>query len=1262
MATMILSGAGAAIGSAFGPLGTMLGRAGGALLGSALDRRLFGTEPPSRAIEGPRLGAVRLATAEEGLPIPRAYGTVRAGGHLIWATRFEEVTSVEEHGGRSGGKGPRPPNGPTTTTTTYAYHANAAYAVCEGPIDRVRRVWADGRELDLSEIDMRVYRGTEDQLPDPLIAAKQGGDVPAYRGTAYVVFERLALEPFGNRLPQFSFEVIRGVNSVARDLRAITIIPGATEYGYDPLPVTEMLQPGESVSRNRHQRIATSDWTAAIDELQALCPNLETVSLVVSWFGDDLDCGRCRIEPRVETNARPGVDRAWSVAGVSRANARTVSWHDGGPAYGGTPSDASVVAAIRDLRARGLRVFLYPFVLMDIAPGNGLDDPYGGAEQAAYPWRGRITVSPAPGRDGTPDGSAGADVAVARFLGSASAPNYAAFVAHCASLAVAAGSVDGFVIGSELRGLTWVQGANGHPFVDGLRSIAAASKAALGPGTTVTYAADWTEWYGHQPPDRPGDLLYHLDPLWADPAIDAIGIDCYVPLGDYRDSDALDGGLDGTVSALDVAALRRAITGGEGFDWFYASEADRAARVRTPITDGAHAKPWVWRVKDLASWWSNVHVERRSGVENGPPTAWVPGSKPIILTEVGAPAVDRAANQPNVFPDPKSSEDAAPHHSSGARDDAAQHAVLRAHLDHWRDDGPVDPADVFLWTWDARPAPAFPLRSDIWSDGANWSRGHWLNGRLSGAPIGEIIAAVLADHGFGRFDVTGVDGFAAGLLLDDPATARASLDAVLETHAIGVAERDGVLEFRSLARPRLPIASLSAVAVEGAEPDAVRTRAREIDLPEEIALAHRDPMRDHGVATALVRGPGRNFHRAAVASPLVLEGEHAAATAATLLRAFRDGRETVELAVPWRDVELRAGDTVQGPSPTSGRWLVEAIEDGSRRRLSLRSVLSHPSAPASAVDRPRPVVSPDPVGAPRVSALDLPLLPGREAEGGAAMAAWMRPWRPLVVLTRGPDGALRPRAAIDAPATLGTLVEPLRPGVVGPFDRANAIMLDCPAGAFASASERAVLDGANAVAVRCGVGWEVLQFAWAEEIEPGRWRLWHLLRASLGTEVAMRSGAEPGADVVMLEGSVVPLDVDASERGEPTEWLVGPSGVVPDQARFASLTAGLGLRAITPLAPVHLRAIETGDGLVVNWTRRSRVDADSWTGEDVPLGEERERYRARLTRGGLTLVIETDQPLLVVPTELAGGVGSLVVEIAQIGAVGEGHRARIVLP
>jgi hypothetical protein len=155
-----------------------------------------------------------------------------------------------------------------------------------------------------------------------------------------------------------------------------------------------------------------------------------------------------------------------------------------------------------------------------------------------------------------------------------------------------------------------------------------------------------------------------------------------MPLSDWRDGyehlDAQD-----WPAIYDRGYLQANIAGGEGFDWFYASPEDRAAQVRTPITDGAAGKPWVFRYKDLRAWWENQHFDRPGGVESATPTAWVPQSKPIWFTELGCPAVDRGTNQPNVFFDPKSSESFLPYFSRGWRDDAIQRAYLEATYLWW---------------------------------------------------------------------------------------------------------------------------------------------------------------------------------------------------------------------------------------------------------------------------------------------------------------------------------------------------------------------------------------------------------------------------------------------------------------------------------------------------------------------------------------------------------------------------------------------------
>ena len=65
-------------------------------------------------------------------------------------------------------------------------------------------------------------------------------------------------------------------------------------------------------------------------------------------------------------SASKATSATWQVSGISRAVARVVSQVNGAPAYGGTPSDASVIHAIQDLKARGLKVMFYPFILMDV--------------------------------------------------------------------------------------------------------------------------------------------------------------------------------------------------------------------------------------------------------------------------------------------------------------------------------------------------------------------------------------------------------------------------------------------------------------------------------------------------------------------------------------------------------------------------------------------------------------------------------------------------------------------------------------------------------------------------------------------------------------------------------------------------------------------------------------------------------------------------------------------------------------------------------
>jgi hypothetical protein len=1239
MATIVLQAAGAFLGGIFGSVGGVIGGAVGAVAGYWVDQTLIkGTQ----TIEGQRLSGQRPFSAEEGIPLPRVYGAVRQGGSMIWATRFEEEKRTTRRGGKGGG----------TKVTEYSYFANVAFALCEGEIACVRRVWADGREVDQSEMQMRVYTGGEAQQPDPLIEAKQGtGNAPAYRGTAYVVFERFALTNYGNRIPQFQFEILRPVNSVASQVRGVAMIPGSTEYGLGTTLVTKTVREGETVAENRHVLTAPTNFLASVDELQAVFPQLEHVALVVTWFGNDLRCGQCTVRPYVVDSETTAFSQAWVASGTPRIDAPEVSLFEGSAAYGGSPSDHTVVEAIAELRARGIKVTLYPLIMMDVPADNALPDPYGGASQAPYPWRGRVTAFPAAGLPGTADKTAAARTQIDAFCGEAEAGDftpaghtvtfggaaddwgYRRFILHFAALAEMAGGVDAFLLGAELRGLTGLRdGVGAFPFVEVLCDLAAQVRTILRPSTKITYAADWSEYFGHQPPDGSGDVCYHLDALWAHPAIDAVGIDNYMPLSDWRDVDYQGGNPDGFKAPYEPAGLRAGVGKGEGYDWYYASLTDRLARNRTPITDGAYGKPWVFRYKDLVSWWSNQHFNRNGGVEEGAPTAWTPRSKPIWFTELGCPAIDKGPNQPNVFSDPKSAENAIPYFSSGGRSDLAPARFLEAHFAHWNPasgtfsnaDNPISPLyggrmvdhnRIWIWSWDARPFPAFPLRTDEWSDGGNWHVGHWLNGRAVGNSAGEVINAVLADHGLPQADVTQTRGSILGYSVDEPTTARAALEPIVDLFGLAVREEPDRLVFAAAGARNAPPEPVADLVWDGKSPVVETTRVSVDDLPVDGALGFRDPMREYQAGSVTTHRLGATGRRKATTTfPGTMETGQAQALLDDWLQRQWAERETVSFAVPVATPAVQPGELIRLPE-IDADLLVTETQDGLATQVRARKVLR--GAPAiwrvsqGLNDRRRVTFA----GRPLAVLLALPLAPGQtEMQNQLKIAVRQEPWRPQAIFSSPDESGYTQRALISQKATIGRLVGSLEPGVEGRLDTSQTIDVALLDGELASVARTHLLNGANAAAVQSAAGsWEVIQFEAVEEIAPDVWRLSGLLRAQLGTDDAMRAGAPAGSLFVVLDEGVSPAGLRPGEIGLTLNWRVGPAGAAFTDAHFVTIAQQGGNRARLALSPVHLAGVVTGAGdLAISWIRRGRIDADDWEGADIPLGEQNEAYEIEI--------------------------------------------------
>ena len=1167
-----------------------------------------------RVIEGRKLDAFQILSSGEGTAIARVFGRMRIGGHVIFADKVREIATSEQNGGKGAGQ-------TSVRRVTFNYSISFAVGLCQGPISQIGRIWADGKELDQSLFSFRLNTGEFDQAPDPLLQEMMGDtDVPAFRGLAYVVFLDFDLSAFGNRLPQLSFEVFGKQDDFSDILPAISIIPGATEFGYDPIPHARYIGHGRAQAENTHVSANRSDWSVSLDQLKNTCPNIKWVSLVVTWFGDDLRLGSCRVMPRVESYRRITYPTQWSVAGLERHTAYQVSQIDGRPAFGGTPSDESVIRSIRDLKARGYKIMFYPFIMMDIPKDNHLPAPSGEGFQPAYPWRGEIS---AVAHSGTPEeileaNKADIDSFVAGDNGSWGLTH---MISHYATLCKDAGGVDAFIIGSELRGVSRTPGPDGeYPFAQHLINLASIVKGSL-PNARVSYAADWSE-YGRQVTADQREV-FPLDAFWASHNCDFIGIDAYFPLSDWREGDVhLDAG-NGASSIYDIGYLQSQIRGGEQFDYYYKSDADRDAQVRTPLRSSSD-NPHLSRLKDIKAWWSQYHsIRSETGeVAHSP---WVPQSKPIWFTEIGCPAVDKGSNQPNLFPDIRGGEEGLPHYSSGARDDYIQRQYLRAFIEFYREAshnptssiyaGSMIAADgFFAWAWDARPYPAFPYAADIWTDAPNWQTGHWLNARLSSANVDNLIHHFLGD------DVR-LEGLPSELAIDGYVvnrvqTRKDSLQPLLEVFGLDIVGGDNGV--RVVPRSTIHHAEISkADLVTSNEGPSMQYFTDEAHRIPNILYVHY--FKSHAayeLAVAVARRPEGRAPIMRFSVPMVMSDVQAVRVAERLLQELWGERSRLNLhvsrafswldpcdiirfeGVDWRITSIEFGATVRLEMVRHASWLYGI---NGERQPRFNSEMTQES----------PYTSPA-VYMPFLILLDLPAdWPARPRTalwpaGVPLCAATGQPFPNDILVTNSSHSwqlnGLRQ-------SVIGETLDALTSAPSGRWVANGGLRIRLFGGIFSSLLHDHVLNGGNVLAIQTSRGWEILQFQNAELIDEDTYLLNNFLRGQAGSISMMDETLPAGAVCVLIDDRLTPLPFELSNIPPVLDYAYGPDHMDRNSYAWQRTQYTLQRIGVRPLAPVHFKATNQSDAVLLSWVRCSRLGGDDFESADIPIGETQEQYR-----------------------------------------------------
>lgn len=686
-----------------------------------------------------------------------------------------------------------------------------------------------------------------------------------------------------------------------------------------------------------------------------------------------------------------------------------------------------------------------------------------------------------------------------------------------------------------------------------------------------------------------------------------------------------------------------------------------------------------WNASERALRWPNG-AEARIYSASDPEALRGPQFDAAWADEIGCAAIDKGTNEPNRFLDPKSSESSVPKYSNGGRDDLIQMQYLKAMAEFWGDPSNypvsdvygadmVDPARMFVWAWDARPYPFFPGNADVWSDGENYGRGHWLTGRATSRALANVVREICAEGGVSDVDTDGLYGVMRGFAPAPGDGARSRLQSLLLAHSADAVEKDGKLVFRNrnaAALTRLTDDDLARG--EGASLVSL-TRSPEAEVSGRVRLNFIEADADYEVRAVDSIFPDE-VSRGIAESELALamtSGE-ARATVDRWLSEARVARDTASFALP-PSRSIGAGDIVRLETrAATGMYRVDRVEDAGLKQVEAVRVEAGIYEPG-AVEASQPLVGPVPVALPVwARVLDLPAVPGGEEKFAPWVVATAKPWSGDVAVYSSRDGtSWRLDDVLSQPAAMGQTLNPLPVAAPGLWDRGGGLEVRLVHGALSSVDEPTLFAGGNTAVIldAAGTTSEVFQFRDAELVGPDTWSLSMRLRGQKGTDATMPTEWPAGSTVVVVDLALRQLAETPGPLEAARRYRIGPASKPVDHRAYVDITHPASGLALKPFRPAHARAVRDAAGaLNVTWIRRSRVDGDNWTLADVPLGEAFERYRIRLFAGGTLrreVVLTAPGWVYSAAEQNADGIGTAcTIEVAQISdRVGPGHLARM---
>lgn len=163
-------------------------------------------KPARISNSAPKINQINVQTSAYGVAETIGWGTFRASCNMIWTDDFKAIANTSSQ--KTGGKG----GGAKVTNTTYTYTSAVMLAICQGPIQAIRRVYKDksvfvtGSTSALAQAGLSAAFGNVGQTAWSYLTTNHPAQALGYSGLAYAYASNYLLTDTAS-LSNHGFEV-----------------------------------------------------------------------------------------------------------------------------------------------------------------------------------------------------------------------------------------------------------------------------------------------------------------------------------------------------------------------------------------------------------------------------------------------------------------------------------------------------------------------------------------------------------------------------------------------------------------------------------------------------------------------------------------------------------------------------------------------------------------------------------------------------------------------------------------------------------------------------------------------------------------------------------------------------------------------------------------------------------------------------------------------------------------------------------------------